>query len=357
MPSWHPAAVLQRHWWRPAPTPLTAALRPLAALYAALHRRQRARTAVEPLAVPVVVVGNVVVGGAGKTPVVMALVQALRARGWTPGVVSRGYGRRNAGGPPCEVRPDSLAADTGDEPLLIRRRTGAPVWVGARRVQAARALLAAHPEVNLLVSDDGLQHTALPRQAEVLVFDERGLGNGLLLPAGPLREPCPAALPPQRLVLYTAGSPSTPLPGWNAQRHLHTALPLAAWWSGQTAHALPLPALAARLAADPVPPLAVAGIAAPQKFFGMLQAAGLRATPSPQPDHARYDTPPWPDGFTGAVLTTEKDAVKLPPQGATGVSVWVLPLDLSLPDGFLDALASRLPPPPALAPAARTARP
>jgi tetraacyldisaccharide 4'-kinase len=347
MTGWHPAAVLQRHWWRPTPSPLSTALRPLAALYGVLQRRQRTQTPPQPLPVPVVVVGNVVVGGAGKTPVVMALVQALRARGWTPGVVSRGYGRRDADGPPREVHPDSPATETGDEPLLIRRRTGAPVWVGAQRVQAARALLAAHPGVDLLISDDGLQHTALPRQAEVLVFDERGLGNGLLLPAGPLREPCPAALPPHRLVLYTVPAASAPLPGWHAQRHLAHALPLAAWWLGQPQHAVPLSELAARLAADAVPPLAVAGLAAPEKFFSMLRTAGLRFAPCPQPDHARYATPPWPAHFDGTVLTTEKDAVKLPPAAAAQAAVWVLPLDLVLPEPFVEALVSRLPPAPA----------
>jgi tetraacyldisaccharide 4'-kinase len=326
------------------------ALLPLAALYGLLSRLQRARTSAQTLPVPVLVVGNLVVGGAGKTPTVIALVQALRAAGWQPGVISRGYGRDDAASrTPGAVHAGSTAADVGDEPLLIQRRTGAPVWVGADRVAAARALLAAHPDVNLLLSDDGLQHAALPRCAELLVFDERGLGNGLLLPAGPLREPCPRELPPRRLVLYTAGAASTPLPGACARRRLGPALPLAAWWAGQQDAAVPLPALAERLAAGAAPPLALAGLAAPQKFFDTLQAAGLPFTPWPQPDHARYEQPPWPASFQGAVLTTEKDAVKLPPQmlaRSAGVAVWVLPLDLDLPAALLSDLQRLLPPPP-----------
>jgi tetraacyldisaccharide 4'-kinase len=139
--------------------------------------------------VPVVVVGNVVAGGSGKTPIVIALVRHLRARGIAAGVVSRGYGRRTAD---CrEVRATDAPEDTGDEPLLIARETGAPVFVAPRRADAARALLAAHPSTRVIVSDDGLQHYGLERDVEVCVFDERGIGNGWLLPAGPLREGWP----------------------------------------------------------------------------------------------------------------------------------------------------------------------
>jgi biopolymer transport protein ExbD len=180
--------------------------------------------------VPVVVVGNLVAGGAGKTPTVIALVQAMRAAGRHPGVVSRGFGRH--GEATLAVAADSAATAVGDEPLLIRRRSGAPVWVGRRRIDAARALCAAHPEVDVLVADDGLQHLALARQAEIIVFDERGAGNGRLLPAGPLREPLPAAVPPRACVLYNAPAATTALPGALARRRLAGVLPLAAWRAG-----------------------------------------------------------------------------------------------------------------------------
>ncbi len=174
--------------------PLACLLWPASLLYRAVSGVHRALfragvLRVQRLSVPVVVVGNVIAGGAGKTPVVIALVEHLRQRGIAAGVVSRGYGRRTTG--VREVRPEDTAADAGDEPLLVRRRTGAPVFVGERRADAGRALLAAHPEVRVIVSDDGLQHHALARDIELCVFDERGAGNGWLLPAGPLREPWP----------------------------------------------------------------------------------------------------------------------------------------------------------------------
>jgi len=316
------AAVLS-HWWRLGPSLPARLLQPLAALYGAMlkARRQRSQPAL-PTPVPVVVVGNLVVGGAGKTPIVIALVQALLQAGWHPGVVSRGFGRKGSG--VVEVRPDSLPHAAGDEPLLVRRRTGVPVWVGRERLQAARALCAQHPEVDVLVSDDGLQHHALGRVAEWVVFDERGAGNGLLLPAGPLREPLPARLPSSTRVLYNASQPSTRLPGTPVARRIGSVLPLAAWWQGSEHQAITLAQLQGRRV------LALAGTANPEKFFAQLEAAGLQITRFPQPDHAAYDTLPWLPG-TAEVVTTEKDAVKLQPQAAGDTRVWVARLDLDLP--------------------------
>lgn len=335
-------------WWRPRPSPAALPLRPLAALYGLLWQR-RSRRAAPPgvLPVPVLVVGNLVVGGAGKTPTVIAAVAGLRQRGWTPGIVSRGHGRAGAAALQA-VSPHSTAAEVGDEPLLLARRTGAPVVVGRDRVAAARQLLHEHPAVDLIVADDGLQHRALPRQAELVVFDERGLGNGLLLPAGPLREPVPQPWPAGRHVLYTNGAPSTPLPGHGARRTLGLAWPLEAWRAGRAQAAVPLATLRDR------PLLAAAGLAAPEKFFGMLRDAGLRFEALPLPDHHPFDTLPWaaqgPD-----VVVTEKDAVKLPPARPGERAVWVLPLDLAVPEALLDALDAQLgrahprttaPPPP-----------
>src|SRR5207237_9693541 len=143
----------------------------------------------ERAGVPVIVVGNVVAGGSGKTPIVQAVVQHLKDRGLRVGIVSRGYGRR---ADDCrEVRTDSVASEVGDEPLLLARSCGVPVFVAARRIEAARALLRAHPQTQVIVSDDGLQHYAMPRDVEICVFGDGGAGNGWLLPAGPLREPWP----------------------------------------------------------------------------------------------------------------------------------------------------------------------
>ena len=346
------AAWLSRVWWQARPGWGALALLPLAALYraaawlqAAAYRRGWKTT--EKVPVPVLVVGNLIVGGAGTTPTVIALVQALRAAGWTPGVISRGYGRDDGNGEmPMPVRTDSTATAVGDEPLLIALRTGVPVWVGRRRAAVARALCAAEPAVDLIVSDDGLQHRALARRAQVIVFDERGAGNGLLLPAGPLREPLPAQVPAASVVLYNAPSPSTPLPGWRAERRLAGAVSLAGWWRGEPA------SLAALHALRGTEVLAAAGLASPERFFTMLEAEGLHIRRLPLPDHHRYTQAPWPTG-SGDVLITEKDAVKLRPDpgnasatGGAGPHIWVVALDFHLPPDFIHAVLSLLGPPP-----------
>lgn len=337
---------LQRAWWAPGPRPLSLALRPLAWTYRTLLAvRRTAHAALEStppvLRAPVVVVGNLVVGGAGKTPVVIALVEALRRDGWTPGVIARGYGAR-AGGIRA-ARPDSTPAVVGDEPLLVARRTGVPVWVGARRVQVAQALLEAHPEVDLIISDDGLQHLPLPRQAQVVVFDARGIGNGALLPAGPLREPMTRLPPPRTVVLYNASAPSTPWPGHCVARRLAPPLPLQDWWSDGGLGAL-APIDWQDLRGREV--LAVAGVGEPERFFTMLREQGLQVQALPLPDHADLSRVPWPAGDT-PILVTEKDAVKLPADHPDAARVGVVRLDSSLPAAALDELRALLPFPPA----------
>jgi tetraacyldisaccharide 4'-kinase len=202
-------------------------------------------------------------------------------------------------------------------------------------VAAVRLLRELHPTVDVVVCDDGLQHWALHRDVQVMVFDDRGAGNGLLLPAGPLREPMPAAPPPNTLVLYNAATPTTPLPGWTAERALGGVLPLADWWSG--AAPLPLDVLHGR------PLLAVAGIAAPERFFGMLQAAGLSIHRCPLPDHHRFAKLPWSPN-TADVVLTEKDAVKLRPERVGHTRVWVAALDFRPDPAFNAALLRALPP-------------
>jgi tetraacyldisaccharide 4'-kinase len=218
---------------------------------------------------------------------------------------------------------------------LIRRRTGVPVWVGRDRARAARELCAQHHEVNVLVSDDGLQHHALSRQAELVVFDERGAGNGLLLPAGPLRQPLPKRLPAHTRVLYTGAVISTALPGALALRSLALAWPLQAWLDQRAADAIPLTQLQGR------PLLAVAGLAMPEKFFGMLEAQGLQIQRLPLPDHFSYQTLPWPSGAPD-IITTEKDAIKIAPERLQQTRLWVVPLDLQLPAGLMDELSGLL---------------
>lgn len=189
--------------------PWSLVMRPFSWVYralAAMARRRALRNQVS-LAVPVVVVGNVIVGGSGKTPIVAELVDHLRRGGWSPGIVSRGYGAPiDANSPALHVQAATTAAQCGDEPKWLAQTTDVPVFVHPDRVLAARACLALYPQVDVLVSDDGLQHLQLPRALEVIVFDQRGIGNGLLLPAGLLREPWPLRTQRQP-VLHVAPSP------------------------------------------------------------------------------------------------------------------------------------------------------
>jgi tetraacyldisaccharide 4'-kinase len=317
-------------------------MRPLAALFGALAALNRGLTRPQRLAVPVVVVGNLIVGGAGKTPTTITVVRMLRALGWQPGVVSRGHGR--TGRDLYEVQPDSPAPDCGDEPLLIRRRTGVPVMVGSDRVAAARALCAVHPEIDILVADDGLQHHRLARDLQVIVFDERGVGNGLLLPAGPLRQRLPSACPAGTIVLYNAARPTTRLPGWTAVRRHPGVLRLSDWWQGRTPPPDSWRALHER------PLLAVAGVAAPERFFDTLREKGLTLYATRAlPDHDPYDALPWRQD-TPDVVITEKDAVKLPldlPHGADDTTrIWVVPLDLEPDVAFGAAIKRHFPHPP-----------
>lgn len=323
---------LQEAWL--ARGPLARALWPLSGLYRLLWALSRRRGDVAaPLDVPVVVVGNLVAGGAGKTPTVLAVLELLMRHGWSPGVVSRGYGRE--GDAPLEVTPDLDARRCGDEPLLLRLRGRVPVLVGRDRVAAARLLRQRHPQVDVIVSDDGLQHRRLPRAAQLIVFDERGIGNGWLLPAGPLREPFAAAPPPRSVVVYNAGAPSTAWPGWPARRGLGGVLPLADWWAGGRA-LRPLDTLGGRRLR------AVAGIARPQRFFAMLRAAGLDIDELPLPDHFDYAALPW-GADTREVVLTEKDAVKLRPGSVGATRVWVAALDFALDPAAEAALLALLP--------------
>ena len=306
----------------------------LTALRRRLYRAGILRT--HSAAAPVIVVGNLIAGGAGKTPVVMALVETLRRHGYTPGIVSRGYGADTEG--VLDVTRATSVTDGGDEPLLLHLRSGAPVVVGRDRVAAARHLVRHHPTVDVIVSDDGLQHLRLARDVQVLVFDERGAGNGWLLPAGPLRESLPHAVPPRSLVVYNAAAPSTPLRGTLAHRSLAGVVALAGWWQGEPASRDALDALRGRTV------LAAAGVARPERFFAMLREHGLTLAPLPLPDHHGFAPLPWPAG-TADVVVTEKDAIKLDAGRMGQTRVWVAPLDFALDASFDTALLELLPPP------------
>jgi tetraacyldisaccharide 4'-kinase len=257
------------------------------------------------LPVPVIVVGNITAGGSGKTPLVLWLIDRLRQRGRRPGVVSRGYGGSAQG--VREVGNDSDAAEVGDEPLLIRLRAGCPVVVGRDRVEAARALLAAH-DCDLIVCDDGLQHYWLARDVEIAVVDRRGLWNGWPLPAGPLREP------PARLATVDAVVGN----GWDGGAAFRMKL------EGERFFRLDDRSIscgAGDLAGRRLH--AVAGIGEPQRFFDHLTALGLSFDAHAFPDHHRYAAADL--AFAGdAIVTTEKDAVKC--AALASLPVWVVPV-------------------------------
>lgn len=287
----------------PRLTPLSALLLPLAGFFALLVRVRRfvytrGWKASYAVGVPVIVVGNITAGGSGKTPLVIWLVNWLVAQGLRPGVISRGYRGKVQG---CEaVQVDSLAGHVGDEPLLIHTKTQVPVVVGRDRVAAAQALLTQHPEVNILVSDDGLQHYRLQRQLELAVVDaSTGFGNGLPLPAGPLREPV-SRLRSVDAVIYVQ------------RDETDHAAPLGSYRADYTlghAYALQNPAQKMPIASMPQGPwLAITGIGNPQGFFAMLTRLGWSFEQKIFPDHHAFQPGDIPRGTP--VVMTEKDAVK-----------------------------------------------
>ena len=283
--------------------PLSLLFRLLAALRAGLFRTGLLKSGRLP--VPVIVVGNIFIGGTGKTPLTIWLVEQLRAAGLHPGVISRGHGGEDDGGP-REVLPGSSAREVGDEPLLIAHRTGCPVVVGRRRVDAGRHLLERHPEVDVLVTDDGLQHYALQRDVELVLFDVRGIGNGWTLPAGPLREP-----PSRRRDFTVVNTPALTPALARAVGGRPYQMQLAGEYAEQLrdpTQRLPLSALTATMAGKRI--VAAAGIGNPGRFFSMLKAAGLVIDELPLPDHHDFLDDPFRAVDADVILVTEKDAVK-----------------------------------------------
>ena len=300
-------AWIESHWERV--TPVSALLSPLSLLYGAVAGVRRATTTSARLPVPVVVVGNLTVGGTGKTPLTLWLAECLKARGYVPGIVSRGYGGRSRA--PRRVLPDSDPLFCGDEAVLLARRGGCEVWVGADRIAAGEALLAFQSACNVVLSDDGLQHYRLARDLEICVVDyARGFGNGWLLPAGPLREPPSRLATVDAVVANDDGSEHHPsiagLPGHAARFSMRL--------EGQEFHNLLNPGQTA--GADSFRGKrvhAVAGIGNPQRFFGHLQKMGLEFTAHPFPDHHPFTAADIAFAGAEAVLMTEKDAVKCQP--------------------------------------------
>lgn len=318
---------LQHEWYgKASPNPL---LRPLEAVFRrAVTLRQRAyregRKRIERLPVPVIVVGNLSVGGTGKTPLTIWLAGFLKDQGFRPGIVSRGYGGA-ARKQPLAVTPDTDPREAGDEPVLMARKTGCPVYVFSKRAEAGRALLA-ETGCDLIVADDGLQHYALARDLEIAVLDgTRGFGNGHCLPAGPLREP-PERLNSVDLIVYSGEAPAG---GFGMVLEGHEAVNLR-----DEARRRPLASFAGQ------PLYALAGLGNPGRFFGHLRSFGLNFEAREFPDHHAFD--PEDLRFAGAapLLMTEKDAVKCRP--FAGSDHWYVPVEARLPAAFGEALLKRV---------------
>lgn len=309
--------------------PLSLLFRLLVAIRGGLYRSGFLNSSRLP--VPVVVVGNIFVGGTGKTPLTIWLVDALRRAGYVPGVISRGHGAQLD--TPRAVTAQASAQEVGDEPLLIAMRAQCPVLVGRNRLATAQALLLAHPEVTLIISDDGLQHYALQRDIEIVLSDARGAGNGWMLPAGPLREPVtrrrdfsvvnaaqlPAAAPTNAMRMELVGDMAERLCDRTQRR--------------------PLTEMAHGLAANSSLPriTAAAGIGNPARFFSMLRAAGLAFQELPLPDHHDFLDHPFAAVTADIILITEKDAVKCRhiEELKNDPRLWVVPVTARI-DGALD---------------------
>jgi tetraacyldisaccharide 4'-kinase len=331
---------LAAHWDRF--TPVSALLSPLSVVFraAVALRRMAYTTGIAPVhrvPVPVIVVGNVSAGGTGKTPAVLWLVQHLRARGYRPGIISRGYGGGHTS--PHRVTPDSDPYACGDEPVLLASRSASPVWTGVNRAAAATAAISAEPACNVLISDDGLQHYALGRDLEICVLDgTRGLGNGWLLPAGPLREP-PSRLRTVDAILVNGGTGEPATPEAGAARvetpRFRMALEGREFYNlaDRSRRIGPESLRGRRLHA-------VAGIGDPGRFFRHLQGLGLDFVAHSFPDHHPYRAADIDYAEADSIVMTEKDAVKC--RAFATDTHWALPVDAAIDDRFGEFVVSRL---------------
>jgi tetraacyldisaccharide 4'-kinase len=333
-------SILMRNWTRRGLLawilwPLSLLLRVLIALRRTLYRTGLLRSTRLP--VPVIVVGNVFVGGTGKTPFTIWLVDALRRAGYVPGVISRGYRARTD--MPRLVTDSSTALEVGDEPLLIARAAQVPVMVGRNRAAVASALLAAQPAIDVIVADDGLQHYALARDIEIVLFDARGAGNGWLLPAGPLREPAS-----RRRDFTVVNAPHIPpdMAG-NPVR-----MQLVGDYAERLADRSQRIALAAlQPPADSGPSVriaAAAGIGNPARFFSMLRGAGLIFDELPLPDHHDFADNPFAAVAADIILMTEKDAVKCSQIDVfnNDPRLWVVPVTAHIERALADQIVEKL---------------
>jgi len=319
---------LQNHWYRISPLhvilyPLSLIFRGLVALRHEMYRNDSLPS--EQLLLPVIVLGNINVGGTGKTPLTLALAQQLVARDWHPLIVSRGYGSSSR--QPQHVSETSDVSRVGDEPLLMARRNICPVWIGRDRAKTARTALQAHPQCDVVLCDDGLQHYRLQRDVEIAVIDgERRFGNGLMLPAGPLREPITRLHFVDAVVvnggLAETGQYAMTLSGDSFYNQIDPSLKVSAGqFQGKRIHA-------------------VAGIGNPQRYFRYLESLGINFTPHSFPDHHPYSESDLQFADCDAILLTEKDAVKC--TAYADARYWVLRVDAQIDTTLLDHILRKI---------------
>lgn len=322
-------------WYARRPTALAVALAPLAGVYAAAVAARRALyrhgiLTAERVRAPVVVVGNLTAGGSGKTPLAIALADALSSRGWHPGFVSRGYGRRASDA--RIVHPTDAADDVGDEPLLLAA-TGRPVAIGRRRAAAARLLLATAPDCDIVIADDGLQHYALARDVEIAAIDgERALGNGWMLPAGPLREPRSRLDDVDAIVRLVASEAWRPTGDAHGTLMAHEPV---AWRNLARPGRTEDPATF-----RPASAWAIAGTANPQRFFALVAKLGIDARTRAFPDHHRYTAADLALPDAQAILMTAKDAVKC--LRWADERFWALDIRARIDPALVDRIEERL---------------
>lgn len=344
----------RKRWWAWLLLPIAWLYQLLSFFHAYFQKKKTIR-----LPVPVIVIGNISVGGTGKTPVIIALAKALEEQGIAVGIISRGYGS-DAPYYPYSVKADNdYAQVTGDEPLLIARSTGCPVVIAKDRVAAAQSLLQAHPQVQVLLSDDGLQHYRLGRDIEVVVVDsERGLGNHFCLPAGPLREPAKRLASVDWVLLHhehlddaieppSDSSDESSQESTVSQDHTpHRLLPIAlaptAWRhvaSQQEYPLQPLPWLTSSTVTDSAPVM-MAGIGHPQRFFNTLGSMGIEGDGFAFDDHYQYTNNDFALWQERVVLMTEKDAVKC--HEIDHSQLWSLQVNMVLPSVLVTRIVQQL---------------
>lgn len=332
--------IIEQHWQEPNPI-LSVILRPFTQIFSYVSQKRRQKylsgsLKIKKLPIPVIIVGNIHVGGTGKTPITTKIVKDLQAKGVKIGIISRGYGRKMRH--IHILQPNSTAEQAGDEPLMLYRHTNAPTAVGSNRYETGLALLAQYPDLQIIISDDGLQHYALARDLEIVVFPAADIQRNhlTLLPNGCLREPLFRLNEADFIILSNSNKdkidfPIIRQPEKIFHSQIHLGIPYRFNQSND------------KLLASELQPYhtcsAIAGIARPERFFNALKQIGFHLKQTYiLPDHETIELSDLPQ--TDYIFVTEKDAVKLP--SYTPNNVWVLPIDVTISPDLTNAILTKI---------------